>query len=83
MRQKVGGVLCPFPCGESWSPSNNVTWAEAYLGTSHKCYLHAKFHLDPSLEPFRHNTPTLQTDSTGQTDRQTDKWSPKNDTKTD
>jgi len=39
---------------------HNVAGAEAYL--------HAEFHIDPSSQPFGHNTPTSQTGQTEETD---------------
>jgi len=54
--RKVGaGLLCPFPWGESLVPSNTVAWAEAYTSVQVASW---------SIQPFGHNTPTLQTDRT-------------------
>jgi len=54
----LGALLCPFSWGAE-SPSNNASWAEAYLRT--------KWHFDPSNR--------LSTIHQGyrQTDRQTDR----------
>jgi len=57
---KSGRLLCPFP----WGLSPHLT--QCRLGRGLPRYQVASW----SIQPFGHNTPTLQTDSTGQTDRQ-------------
>jgi len=57
-RKVCGGLLCPFPRGRAGSPSNTMSPRPRL----------PPYQVAPwSIQPFGHNTPTLQTERTDRT----------------